>query len=257
MVEIERSSVQEVFKKLNIPERTVRGWRNERLKLEEQNRTYKLSDTTKRIRTSVLDDLEEALYVWFSWSVKSGIPMTGPLIQAKALELFTELEIEKKFSASSGWLNYWKKKYNVKSYSICGEKMSADIAGAQLFKEEFDEELSAEEEYQLCQIFNADETGLNYKMMLRRTLAEKSTNISGLKQNKERVTVMTCSNADGGLKLPLVVIGKAARPRAIKDIPKTSLHVYYAGQRSAWMSCQIFEDWYKAEFVPRVTEFLK
>jgi len=79
--------------------------------------------------------------------------------------------------------------------------------------------------------------------MSKKTLAEKSqTAPVGIKQNKDRVTVMVCSNADGSLKHPLVVIGKSAKPRAIKDISKSLLPVYYTHQKSAWMSEAIFEE---------------
>lgn len=53
------------------------------------------------------------------------------------------------------------------------------------------------------------------------------------------------------------MIGKSARPRAIRHIPKTSLPVYYTGQKSSWINSYIFTDWFKSEFVPKVKNFLK
>jgi hypothetical protein len=58
------------------------------------------------------------------------------------------------------------------------------------------------------QIYNSDETGLNYKMLPQKTLAsnqEKSA--SGIKIAKERVTVAACSNASGRHKLLLFLCG--------------------------------------------------
>lgn len=160
------------------------------------------------------------------------------------------------FVASEGWLNRWKVRHEVRSLTICGEKMSADVKAAEKFKEDLDQ--SIEEDLTLTQIFNADETGLNYKMLPSKTLAgAKERQVSGFKQSKERVTVMVCSNADGSLKLPLVVIGKYANPRKLKNIPKNILPVYYTNQKSAWMDSNIFEKWFKEEFVPRVSAFLK
>ncbi|CAD6216162.1 GSCOCG00004380001-RA-CDS, partial [Cotesia congregata] len=65
---------------------------------------------------------------------------------------------------------------------------------------------------------------------------------------------MACSNASGTLKLPLVLIGKSAKPRAIKNLK--TLPVYYKSQKSAWMTSALFKEWFEKEFVPVVSEFL-
>lgn len=66
------------------------------------------------------------------------------------------------------------------------------------------------------QDFNADETGLNYKMLPNRTLSSKLDSVAkGHKVKKEQVTFLPCSNASGDLKFPLLVIEKSAKPRAL------------------------------------------
>jgi hypothetical protein len=52
------------------------------------------------------------------------------------------------------------------------------------------------------QMYNADETGLYWKCLPTKTLAdgtEKSA--SGFKQNKERITVIVCANASANTEL--------------------------------------------------------
>lgn len=164
------------------------------------------------------------------------------------------MKIEKKFSASEGWLSHWKKKFNIKKYSMSGEKKSADENACENFKIVFRQKFDSEN-YLPCQIFNADETGLNFKMLPKTTLCEKSYRAVGIKQSKDRVTVMACTNADGSYKLPLVVIGKSAKPRALKNC-LDSLPVYYTHQKKAWMNTTIFETWFKEEFTPKVRDFL-
>lgn len=93
-------------------------------------------------------------------------------------------------------------------------------------------------------------------MLPKKTLSEQVHRPSGIKQNKERVSVMVCTNAGGSLKLPFVVIGKSQKPRPIKDCI-SSLPVHYANQSKSWMNAAIFEKWFKEEFVPKVTVFLK
>lgn len=108
------------------------------------------------------------------------------------------------------------------------------------------------------QIFNADETGLNYKMLPSKTSAAKADREApGAKKSKERVTVLTCANVSGSFKLPLLVIGKSAKPRALKNYDFRSLPVVYKNQKSAWMDATTFQNWFFEEFVPRVRQFLK
>ena len=51
------------------------------------------------------------------------------------------------------------------------------------------------------------------------------------------------SNADGSEKLPPLVIGKAAWPRAFKKKTGTQLGFYYRNNAKAWMTSQIYQDW--------------
>ncbi|XP_055590635.1 jerky protein homolog-like [Uranotaenia lowii] len=69
------------------------------------------------------------------------------------------------------------------------------------------------------------------------------------------MTFMPCANADGSYKLPLMLIRKSKRPRALKNVRE--LPVYYASSKNAWMTRQLFKDWFFNEFVPKVTAFLE
>jgi hypothetical protein len=58
-------------------------------------------------------------------------------------------------------------------------------------------------------IFNVDECGLFYKMLLYKTYIFKGASCKGIKGNKERITVFVCANLNGTEKLPLLVNGKS------------------------------------------------
>ena len=59
------------------------------------------------------------------------------------------------------------------------------------------------------QLHNCDETGLNYNMLPRKTLASKKEAAApGHKKIKERVTISACSNAAANHKLRLTLIAK-------------------------------------------------
>ena len=115
-----------------------------------------------------------------------------------------------------------------------------------------------EEGLHLEQVYNCDETGLYHRMLSDKTLAARSEKEGpGLKKQKERITLMACSNATGTHKLPLLFIGKSAKPRCFKHMNMSALPVKYYAQRSAWMDTEIFTHWYHNEFVPAVKRHLK
>ena len=73
-------------------------------------------------------------------------------------------------------------------------------------------------EYESDIIYNADETGLFYRLLPDKTLEFKSKICHGGKQSKERLTVMVCANMTGTHKLPLLVIGKSVKPCCFKNV---------------------------------------
>ena len=107
------------------------------------------------------------------------------------------------------------------------------MSAVEPFKEEL-QELLEHDYLTLDQLYDCDETGLLYKVLPSKTLASTSERqASTIQQPKERVTLMTCSNATGMHKLPLLVIGKAENPRCFKNINKKALPVHYYSQKNA------------------------
>lgn len=98
--------------------------------------------------------------------------MSGPILQETALKFHEEFKGEEgpEFTASSGWFDRWKQRYGVKQLSICGEKLSADPNSVGELKTKF-QELIEKEGITGDQIYNCDETGLNYRMLPNKSLA--------------------------------------------------------------------------------------
>ena len=92
-------------------------------------------------------------------------------------------------------------------------------------------------------VFNCDETGLYWKMEPKRGLSTRP--LSGLKQNKDRVTILLTCNATGSEKLMHLFIHKYQNPRTLKGINKTSLPVDYYWNNQAWMQTSIWNDYLK------------
>ncbi|KFD51871.1 hypothetical protein M513_07200 [Trichuris suis] len=153
-------------------------------------------------------------------------------------------------TASQGWLDNFNKHHGIRSHDICGEKLSADEASADSFREELKKPLD-EEGYDPDFVYNADETGLNWKALPSQSLvARHEENVPGYKARKERVTVMLCANSTGSHRLPLFLIGKAKKPRSFSGVK--SLPVVYSHQKKAWMNVHLFQDWLKKLFISEV-----
>lgn len=108
------------------------------------------------------------------------------------------------------------------------------------------------------QVYNADETGLNYKALPTKTFASFSEKYTpGFKMQKQRDTIMVYANASGSHRLPLLTIGTAKKPQCFKCFNMNALPVQYYAQKSAWMNQTIFSDWFNDIFVPHVQQDLK
>jgi hypothetical protein len=59
---------------------------------------------------SLFNKVHDALFLWFTRERERGNPLSGPIIQEKALQLNTLLEGDPNFTATNGWLDRWKKK---------------------------------------------------------------------------------------------------------------------------------------------------
>ena len=133
--------------------------------------------------------------------------------------------------------------------------MSANASSVDAFREELLEFIEREG-YTLSQIFNADETGLWWKLMPSRTFVRGGeTHAKNFKQPKDRVTLMGCANAAGTCKLPLVFIHKYLRPRCFKNMSLNDLPVNYFKPKKNWMGTTIFLKWFHDIFVPKVRKF--
>ncbi len=69
--------------------------------------------------------------------------------------------------------------------------------------------------------------------------------LEGRKQNKERLTLVVCCNANGSDKLPFLVIGKYENPRCFKNVNRDSFGCKYQSNPKAWMTQVIFLEWLK------------
>ena len=102
----------------------------------------------KRSRGSEFTDVNEALHKWYLLAVSRNIYPMGPQLCEKAKEIAELLGVPN----FKGWLDRWKKRYNVKKMKISGE--AGDVRGETV--DSWKERLP--ELYSSCDIWNLDET---------------------------------------------------------------------------------------------------
>lgn len=169
----------------------VKGAIDNREKLEKSTQNSK----SKRVRKGEFAQLEEALFLWFKDVRSRNIPVDGPILQQKALEFSTKLNLGKEFKASEGWIENFKHRYSISFKSIQGEAGAVTHAQtADWLENELPLLLST---YAEQDIFNADEFGLFYAALPEKTLSLQGERCLGGKQSKQRLTVLACANLDG------------------------------------------------------------
>lgn len=245
---------------MGIPESTLQGWLKDENKLREASTTIDdCGQARKRARPAQDQQLEKAVFTWFTQTRSEGTPISGPVIQAQALKMHKQLHGDEEiFGATTGWLQRFKGRHRISQVTIRGEQRSADDEAAASYPQKL-AEIIAEEGYNGDQIYNCDETGLYYKMLPDKTLATRNDDqrTLGFKQSKDRLTVLLCCNKSGSHKLPPLVIGKFGKPRYFHHVNMTTLPASNTHSKNAWMTSSIFEDWFHEEFVPKVRRHLR
>lgn len=80
------------------------------------------------------EDLEDAVYLWFTQRRSLGELIWGPLICEKALQFNAQLNGPKDFKAISGWLRNFKARHGIRELDIQGEKLSSDLQAGSVYK---------------------------------------------------------------------------------------------------------------------------
>lgn len=191
-----------------------------------------------KFRKTTASEVDEVVLKWFRSARAKNIPVSGVLLQEKAREVGERLGLEN-FKASNGWLEKFRTRHNISFKQICGEEKSVSLNEIADWNGKLK---SLCEGYDDRDIFNADETGIFYRVLPDKTLCFKGENCSGGKKSKERLTLLLCCNMIGEFETPLI-IGKAKKPRCFKNIQVQKLSVTWKNNKKAWMTTQIMSDW--------------
>lgn len=237
-VEAGKQSKNEIAKKHEIPRSTLSTYLRNKATIEDAYTAETFTKDRKRLRTAKHPDLETALLTWIKEKRSLDIPLSGPIIVAKAADFAQRLNISD-FAASEGWFHRFRGRHDLVFRSVCGEAKAVDAEACTVWRNDtLQDHLNR---YAPSDVFNADETALFFKLLPDKTITYKGDVCAGGKRSKERVTVLIGANMTGTEKLPLFVIGKSQKPRCFKNI--RSLPTDYAANKKAWMTGELFKQW--------------
>lgn len=128
------------------------------------------------------EEINETVWEWFVSARAKGMPISGPIIQAEAMEVAKRLN-NINFKASNGWLESFRKRHNIIFNKVCGEANDVNVATVNEWKDKLK---TITDGYDIKDIFNGDETGLFSRLLPAKTLAVKGDKCIGGKTSKER-----------------------------------------------------------------------
>lgn len=230
-------SKTEISKKYGIPKNSLSTILKSREKIV-GNRSTNKNPSRKYFREAKHPQLEKALISWMRKMRGLNIPIDGNLLKEQSNSFALKLNI-KDFKASDGWLQKFKSRHGLSFRKLCGESGTANTTLANEWKERDLKALLTE--YAPEDVFNADETGLFFKMLPEKTLTFKGEKCSGGKKAKQRISILLAANMNGTQKLPLLFIGKNLKPRCFRNVNK--LPAAYHANQNAWMTGYIYEKW--------------
>jgi hypothetical protein len=207
----------------------------------------------KRTTAAKFSNIDDAVYTWYKQQCSVGVPVRGVELQAAA-ERFAQKLGETDFKGSTEWLFKFRQRHSIVNRKMVGESLSSDVSSVEPFRQKL-KAVITDEKLLLSQIYNGDKTGLFWRAIPQNTQAYRmDSSTPGRKVNKQRLSALLCANADGSHHLTSVVVGKSAKPRAIKNIME-SLPVIYKANKTAWFTQKFFSDWFFHNFVPEVRKF--
>jgi hypothetical protein len=154
-----------------------------------------------KVRKTEYTAIDNAVWGWFLEARTKNIPVSGKLIQEKALCISMSLGVDD-FVASNGWLYKWMQRRNVHQSCLSGDR-------GEVSKETVDDWVKRlpilTEGYRPEDIYNADETGLYFRALPSKSMVVNGHDTAGVKIAKDRITVLLCASATGDKLKPLVI----------------------------------------------------
>ncbi|XP_028173488.1 tigger transposable element-derived protein 4-like isoform X1 [Ostrinia furnacalis] len=127
--------------------------------------------SAKKLKKPQYEDLDPPMLAWFYNQRQNNVPVSGPIMKAKAEEIAKELGLTA-FKASEGWLGRFKQRHHIDYGKINGE-----VQGVNAY---------LKVEYAPNDLSTAGETGISCNLATHKTLKFKAEKFVGGKLSKEQ-----------------------------------------------------------------------
>ncbi|XP_071987867.1 tigger transposable element-derived protein 4-like [Engystomops pustulosus] len=193
-----------------------------------------VNENSKRRRWQPYEEVNTALLEWLYRARSEHFPITGPMLQEKALHIASQLGLHR-FHASNGWLNKFRTRHNIRLHPMSGASVEMRDEDGAAWKDWLQGVTGG---YADCDIYNVEATGLFYKAIPDATLPVRSAQCKGGIWAEQRLTVVLCANLCGHKEEPLVIhAGSGCAHRT------EVLGIWQHGHRKAWMTPEIYRSW--------------
>jgi len=129
----------------------------------------------QQMRKTENEEVSNIMLEFFIKCRAQNIPVTSPMLQAKAEEIASSFQIEK-FSASNDWLEAFRHRNNINFRALCGEFANFDKEATDDWKRHL---AALVEGYAIEDQFNADETTVFYWQLPRKSMVFKGESCKG------------------------------------------------------------------------------
>ncbi|XP_033299463.1 jerky protein homolog-like [Bombus bifarius] len=212
------------------------------------------SSSRVQFRTSQDIRLENIIYRWYLRNRDKSVRVTGKMISQKAMELKEKLQIKSSFIGSARWVVSFKNRYRLRKQDIDEHFRITNRAEADIVKSNF-EKLLLCEGYSLDNIYNADNTGILWRVLPEKTsIFDRQRTPTSKRRMKEKVTAFLCTNVTGSHMLPILIIGELNSSRRNRDYYSNDLSVMYRANTKGLLDSKIFNEWFDECFLKSVTE---
>jgi len=183
-------SQAEIARELNIPGSTLSVLVSQETEILEQ---VEQGVESIRKRDGNFSDIEDTLWTWCEHVINNKGPLHDDVLMSQGLKIARELGISPdEFRASQGWVYNFKRRHGLSEIILHGEAASVDQTNLNQHRKDLQEIIAL---YHPDDVYNADETGLFWRMAPKRTLSNATR--AGKTVQKERISVLLGCNMSG------------------------------------------------------------
>jgi len=237
-VEAENVGVRAVAEKFNIGKTQVSDILKNKVYLLQTFVEQGSEKSKRKFPKSDGEIIDTVIFQWYLHARVNNIPISGPVLKEKALELASEVGLNE-FKASNGWLQKFKDRHQISYKNINANPTSLKECVITEWLNNVKEIIKG---YKECDIFNCDETGLFYRILPENTMNFINETCIDGNLSKERLTIMLCTNMVGEFEKPLI-IGKVGKHNCFKNVNIDNLDIVWKSNTKAWMTRNIMTEW--------------